>query len=199
MAFTDIIRPAGHPRHRFLFPVLVKIAGVANIASTEAWSELLRCNSRPFPPQAETESGTPRLEVRRPGPEPHWVNAGGFGNIVPGLSSGRCDAALANLSVTPERLKQVDFVSHFNSNRLGLARLKKDAPPQPPSGLADLCGQTVGASSGTMNAATLRRQSEACQAAGPPAYRRCIAAGFPAPSPLEGLRYMIFVSWGTPA
>ena len=148
--------------------------------------------------------------ARRLGLEPRWVNAGGFGNIVPGLSSGRYDAALANLSVTQERLKQVDFVSYFNSNRLGLVRLKEDAPAQPLSDLNALCGQTVGAGSGTMNAETLRRQSDACQAAGRAAITVPLFPSRPAGvqavhsgrvpgffGPLEGLRYMVSVSRGT--
>jgi polar amino acid transport system substrate-binding protein len=147
--------------------------------------------------------------VRRLGLEPRWVNAGGFGNIVPGLSSGRYDAALANLSVTPERLRQVDFVSYFNSNRLGLVRLKEDAPARPLGELSELCGQTVGAGSGTMNAETLRRQSNACQAAGRGAITVPLFPSRPAGvqavhsgrvpgffGPLEGLRYMVSVSRG---
>jgi polar amino acid transport system substrate-binding protein len=148
--------------------------------------------------------------AHRLGLEPHWVNAGGFGNIVPGLSSSRYDAALANLSVTQDRLKQVDFVSYFNSNRLGLVRLKEDAPARPLSNLADLCGETIGAGSGTMNAETLRRQSETCQAAGRAAINVPLFPSRPAGvqavhsgrvpgffGPLEGLRYMVSVSRGT--
>jgi polar amino acid transport system substrate-binding protein len=148
--------------------------------------------------------------AHRLGLEPRWVNAGGFGNIVPGLSSGRYDAALANLSVTQDRLKQVDFVSYFNSNRLGLVRLKEDAPAKPSGDLAELCGQTVGAGSGTMNAETLRRQSDTCQAAGRPAITVPLFPSRPAGvqavhsgrvpgffGPLEGLRYMVSVSRGT--
>lgn len=148
--------------------------------------------------------------ARRLGLEPRWVNAGGFGNIVPGLSSGRYDAALANLSVTQDRLRQVDFVSYFNSNRLGLVRLKEDSPAQPLSNLSELCGQTVGAGSGTMNAETLRRQSEACQGAGQATINVPLFPSRPAGvqavhsgrvpgffGPLEGLRYMVSVSRGT--
>lgn len=156
--------------------------------------------------------------VHRLGLEPHWVNAGGFGNIVPGLSSGRYDAALANLSVTPERLKQVDFVSYFNSNLLGMVRSKGNGAPAPApesgtNALADpmtLCGETIGAGSGTMNAETLRRQSTACTAAGrkpievplfpsrPAGVQAVISGRVPGFfGPLEGLRYMVSVSRGT--
>lgn len=147
--------------------------------------------------------------ARRLGLQPRWVNAGGFGNIVPGLSSGRYDAALANLSVTAERLRQVDFVSYFNSNRLGLVQAREGAPATPESDLMTLCGRTIGAGSGTMNAETLRRQSEVCKAAGRAAIEVPLFPSRPAGvqavlsgrapgffGPLEGLRYMVSVSRG---
>ena len=106
--------------------------------------------------------------AHRLGLEPRWVNAGSFANIVPSLASGRYDAALANLSVTGERLKQVDFVSYFNSNRLALVRTVPagGAAAAPLTDLMALCGETIGAGSGTMNAEALRLQAEPCKAAG---------------------------------
>jgi len=155
--------------------------------------------------------------AHRLGLEPHWVNAGGFGNIVPGLASGRYDAALANLSVTAERLKQVDFVSYFDSNRLGLVRATagaQAAPTQaqaaPNADLMSLCGETVGAGSGTTNADVLARQSEACKAAGragisiplfpsrPAGVQAVMSGRVPGFfGPLEGLRYMVSISRDT--
>lgn len=143
----------------------------------------------------------------RLGLEPHWVNAGGFGNIVPGLSSGRYQAALANLSVTPDRLTQVDFVSYFNSNRLGLVRAKQGASETPATDLMGLCGETIGAGSGTTNADVLLRQNDACVAAGRKPITVPLFPGRPAGvqavlsgrvpgffGPYEGLRYMVSVS-----
>ncbi len=147
--------------------------------------------------------------AHRLGLEPRWVNGGGFGNIVPGLASGRYDAALANLSVTRDRLRQVDFVSYFNSNRLGLVRAAEDAPPQPVSDLSTLCGQTVGAGSGTTNADTLLRQNDACRAAGrspitvplfpgrPEGVQAVLSGRVPGFfGPFDGLRYMVSASHG---
>jgi len=163
--------------------------------------------------------------AHRLGLEPHWVNAGGFGNIVPGLASGRYDAALANLSVTAERLKQVDFVSYFDSNRLGLVRATagtQAAPTQgaqtqgtptqgaPTADLMSLCGETVGAGSGTTNADVLFRQNDACKAAGRAGITTPLFPSRPAGvqavmsgrvpgffGPLEGLRYMVSISRDT--
>ena len=148
--------------------------------------------------------------AHRLGLQPQWVNAGGFGNIVPGLASGRYDAALANLSVTAERLKQVDFVSYFNNNRLGLVRAASGGPPpEPGTDPMTLCGETIGAGSGTTNAEALRLQSEACTAAGkapiamplfpsrPAGVQAVISGRIPGFfGPLEGVRYMASVSNG---
>ena len=145
--------------------------------------------------------------VHRLGLEPRWVNAGSFGNIVPGLSSGRYDAALANLSVTPDRLKQVDFVSYFDNNRLGLVRAKDGFDGKPTTDLMSLCGETIGAGSGTTNAEVVLRQSEACVAAGRKPITVPLFPGRPAGvqavlsgripgfvGPYEGLVYMVSAS-----
>ena len=145
--------------------------------------------------------------AHRLGLEPRWVNAGSFGNIVPGLSSGRYDAALANLSVTPDRLKQVDFVSYFDNNRLGLVRAKDGFDGKPTTDLMSLCGETIGAGSGTTNAEVVLRQSEACVAAGRKPITVPLFPGRPAGvqavlsgripgfvGPYEGLVYMVSAS-----
>ena len=106
--------------------------------------------------------------IHRLGLQPQWIGSGGFGNIVVGLASGRFDAALANLTVTQSRLKTVDFVSYYNSNRLGLieAWTQSGNPPTPATNLLDLCGQTIGAGSGTTNVDALTEEAPACLAAG---------------------------------
>lgn len=149
--------------------------------------------------------------AHRLGLEPRWINAGSFANIVPSLASKRYDAALANLSVTAERLQQVDFVSYFNSNRLALVRSAgSGAPATPATDILTLCGQTVGAGSGTMNAEALRRQDAPCKAAGKPPVSITLFPSRPAGvqavvsgrvpgffGPYEGLRYTAEASRGT--
>ena len=150
--------------------------------------------------------------VHRLGLEPRWVSAGSFANIVPSLASGRYDAALANLSVTAERLKQVDFVSYFNSNRLALVRTNPGgaAVPAPLTDLLALCGETIGAGSGTMNAEALRQEAEPCKAAGkapidmplfpsrPTGVQALVSGRIPGFfGPYEGLSYTAAASHGT--
>lgn len=149
--------------------------------------------------------------AHRLGLEPRWVNAGSFANIVPSLVSGRYDAALANLSVTAERLKQVDFVSYFNSNRLALVKAGTggEAAPAPATDILALCGETIGAGSGTMNAEALRQQAEPCKAAGkapvtiplfpsrPAGVQAVVSGRVPGFfGPYEGLRYTATASGG---
>ena len=200
------VRPSAELRARL--PEVVRAAGTITVATNPNTPPTIFV-SEDNRTLAGREIDVMSAVVRRLGLEPRWVNAGGFGNIVPGLSSGRYDAALANLSVTAERLRQVDFVSYFNSNRLGLVRAAADAPAQPASDLMTLCGQTIGAGSGTMNAETLVRQSEACRAAGRAAIEVPLFPSRPAGvqavlsgrapgffGPLEGLRHMVSVSRG---
>jgi polar amino acid transport system substrate-binding protein len=148
--------------------------------------------------------------AHRLGLEPHWVNAGSFANIVPGLATGRYDAALANLGVTAERLKQIDFVSYFDSNRLGLVRAAQGDAAEPATDLLTLCGATIGAGSGTTNAVVLMQQSEPCKKAGrgpitvplfpsrPAGVQAVMSGRVPGFfGPYEGLRYMVSASHGT--
>ena len=83
--------------------------------------------------------------AHRLGLQPHWRDTGGFDNIIPGLSTGRYDAALANLDATLERLKKIDFVAYFDSNRLALVTQgDPDGKAKPVlTNLGDLCGQTA--------------------------------------------------------
>ncbi len=92
-------------------------------------------------------------------------DTGGFDNIIPGLKSGRYDAALANIDANPKRLEQVDFVGYYNASKLALVA-RSDAKLGTFDSLDALCGQTVGAGAGTSQVTRLQQASEACVAAG---------------------------------
>lgn len=150
--------------------------------------------------------------AHRLGLQPHWRDTGGFDNIIPGLSSGRYDAALANLDATAERLKRIDFVAYFSSNRLALVTQGTPQNKNTPAltDLAALCGQTIGAGSGTSNVVALEQQSQRCVAAGkaaitvplfpsrPAGVQAVLSGRTPAFfGPYEGLKYMASVSHDT--
>jgi membrane-bound lytic murein transglycosylase MltF len=61
--------------------------------------------------------------------------------LIPGLVKGLGDMAVANLTITPERLKQVDFSDPLLS---GVKELLVTGPAAPPvAGLDDLAGQEI--------------------------------------------------------
>jgi len=70
--------------------------------------------------------------------------------IIPGLQSGKYDAIVASMSITPEREKEIDFSDKYYSSKLSILT-KSD------NGIADaseksLAGKTIGAQSSTPQA-----------------------------------------------
>ena len=128
-------------------------------------------------------------------------DTGGFDNIIPGLKSGRYDAAISNIDANAKRLEQVDFVGYYNASKLALVG-RADSDKGPFNSFAELCGQTVGAGAGTSQVTRLQQASEACVADGKPAIKVPIFPDRPAGvqavisgrvpmffGPYEGLRY----------
>lgn len=101
------------------------------------------------------------------GLEPRWHDSGGFDNLIPGLTTGRYDVVLSNMHATPTRLERVDFVSYFNTNRLGMVVRASDFK-EIHTEFSQLCGQTVAAGTGTTNAYILEDHSKICVANGKP-------------------------------
>ncbi len=63
------------------------------------------------------------------------------GEMIPGLLEGRGDIAMGNLTITPERLKQVDFTEPFMRNAVEIAITGPDA--EPIATATDLAGKEV--------------------------------------------------------
>jgi len=91
-----------------------------------------------------------------------FVNAT-FDTIIPGLQSGKYDVGMSSFSVTPERLKVVDFVSYFTA---GTSFYVKAQGGPTINSLADLCGHSVGVERGTTQADDATAQSAKCKSAG---------------------------------
>lgn len=101
------------------------------------------------------------------GLEPRFHDAGGFDNLIPGLVTHRYDAVAANMYVRPDRLQRVDFVDYFKVDRLALVMGSTQSQSEETyTSLAELCGLTIAAGSGTTNATDLDKQSERCIAEG---------------------------------
>jgi polar amino acid transport system substrate-binding protein len=91
-----------------------------------------------------------------------FVNAT-FDTIIPGLQSGKYGVGMSSFSVTPERLKVVDFVSYFTA---GTSFYVKAQGGPTINSLADLCGHSVGVERGTTQAADATSQNSKCKSAG---------------------------------
>lgn len=88
-----------------------------------------------------------------------------FDTIIDDLVNKRFDVVISAVSVTPDRQKKVDFVPYFNA---GESLLVQAGNPKNIKGLSDLCGQSVGVQTGTIEQADLQTASNACKTAGKP-------------------------------
>jgi polar amino acid transport system substrate-binding protein len=90
------------------------------------------------------------------------VNAS-FDTIIPGLQSGKYELGMSSFTDTKEREKVVDFVTYFSA---GTSFYVKASGGPAISGLADLCGHSVGVERGTTQADDATAQSAKCKSAG---------------------------------
>ncbi len=86
-----------------------------------------------------------------------------FDTIIDDLVNKRFDVVISAVSVTPERQKKVDFVPYFNA---GESLLVQAGNPKNIKSLSDLCGQSVGVQTGTIEQTDLQTASDACKKAG---------------------------------
>jgi polar amino acid transport system substrate-binding protein len=86
----------------------------------------------------------------------------GFASMIPSVSGGRVDAAMAAMGILPARLSQVSFVryGHFSN---GLVVRKGN-----PTGVRndDACGHSVAVEKGTQPLLVWQKKSDECVAAG---------------------------------
>jgi polar amino acid transport system substrate-binding protein len=88
-----------------------------------------------------------------------------FDTIIDDLVNKRFDVVISAVSVTPDRQKKVDFVPYFNA---GESLLVAAGNPKNIKGVSDLCGQSVGVQTGTIEQTDLQTASAACKTAGKP-------------------------------
>lgn len=86
-----------------------------------------------------------------------------FAALIPGLSSGRYNAVLANMGISKERLDVVDMVTVFQGGQafLGLDGKGLDFPT-----LDALCGFSIGTTTGSQQADLADTQTKKCVADG---------------------------------
>lgn len=91
-----------------------------------------------------------------------------FNGLIPALSSNRIDAITSGMYATPERAKQVSFVSYMKAAE---AAVVAKGNPKNISGLDSLCGTTVAQVVGTVEVEVAAEQDAKCKAAGKPAMK----------------------------
>ncbi len=82
-----------------------------------------------------------------------------FETIIPGLAAGRYDLGISSFTDTKEREKTVDFVDYFSA---GISFYAKSSANPAVTTVADLCGKTVAAEKGTVEAEEAEKQSKTC-------------------------------------
>lgn len=86
-----------------------------------------------------------------------------FGDLIPGVLSGRFNVALAGVFDTSKREKIVDLVDYMYA---GSGLLVHKGNPKHIFSLSSLCGLTVDLEAGTVQEAEARAQSDACKKLG---------------------------------
>jgi polar amino acid transport system substrate-binding protein len=88
---------------------------------------------------------------------------GGWSGLLPAVISGQADAMWDTLYYTPERAKQVDFVTYLTAATGGLVA---KGNPKGIKSLDDVCGMRATAGLGTVEEVAFRNLSKKCVAAG---------------------------------
>ncbi len=82
-----------------------------------------------------------------------------FETIIPGLAAGRYDLGASSFTDKKEREKTVDFVDYYTA---GISFYAKSTANPGVNTVADLCGKTVAAEKGTVEAEESQEQSKKC-------------------------------------
>lgn len=91
-----------------------------------------------------------------------------FNGLVPALAAKRLDLITSGMYATPERAKQVNFVTYMKAAE---AAVVQTGNPKKVTGLDSLCGTTIAQVTGTVEVEIAAKADQACQAAGKPAIK----------------------------
>jgi polar amino acid transport system substrate-binding protein len=97
----------------------------------------------------------------------------GFGTIILGVTSGKYDMGVSSFTINPDRKKQVNMVSYYKAGTQWV--VAKGNPEK--VNIDDVCGKSVGAQKGTVQADDLAARSKKCTDAGKPAITQVIQTG----------------------
>lgn len=141
-----------------LFVTAAAIFAAATFASAKEWTELRIGTDATYPPfESQDASGTiigfdidignavcAELKIKCTFSNQEWAG------IIPALKAGKIDAILSSMSITPERLAEIDFTGKVYNTPPAIA-VPKDSPltSTDPAGFK---GKTIGAQVSTTHA-----------------------------------------------
>lgn len=143
---------------RAALPAKVRDEGVLRIATSLQWA--------PFAYRSEKDEAVGidislmKLIAAKLGLKPELDDMK-FPGIIPGVSSGRYQVGVNQLSMSPERLNAVDMVPYFDTTSVLLIAKGKPTPD-----LANLCGMNFVVTQGSVQVRQLNQLSDACVAKG---------------------------------
>lgn len=99
----------------------------------------------------------------------NW-QSGDFGNLIPGISSGKYDVSASSFTINADRLKQVTMISYFNAGSQWVTAKGNPNKVDPDNA----CGLTVGAQKDTVQVDDLNARSKKCADSGKQAIKLVI-------------------------
>lgn len=151
----------------------VPLANAAQTAGILKQGELSVGSDLTYPPYTYLDQKEPagfdpefiQLIARQLDLKPRFLDTR-FANLILGVNAQRFDLIASALYVTPERAKQVDFLSYLKTGSSLMVLTSSDFRPQQPE---DLCGKRVGSIKGASWIPKLNKVSaEYCVPAGKP-------------------------------
>jgi polar amino acid transport system substrate-binding protein len=85
-----------------------------------------------------------------------------FGNIIPGLGTGKYDVGVSSFTINADRMKQVNMVSYFSAGTQWAAKTGATINPD------DACGKKVAVQATTVQVDDITARSKKCTDAGKP-------------------------------
>ncbi|MDI1465420.1 ABC transporter substrate-binding protein [Catellatospora sp. KI3] len=87
-----------------------------------------------------------------------------FGDIIPGVGSGKYEVGVSSFTVNPDRVKQALMVSYYNAGTQWAAKTGNPAGVDP----NNPCGKRIAVQRDTVQAEDIAKKNEACKTAGKP-------------------------------
>ena len=139
---------------RAALPEAVRDGGTLNVATSLQWAPFAYVSEDNEP--VGIDVSLMKILAGKFGLELNLDNVK-FPTIIPGVSSGRYQVGVNQLSMTPERLSAVDMVPYFETTSVVLLKKGKTVED-----VSNLCGMTFVVTQGSVQVGQLEQLSAAC-------------------------------------